>query len=82
MRDNVYAEYKTPSTPRIATGVRATCSDCHVPKDLTAIIIRKMQASNELLHKQASAASTPRRSSTPNPTPARKRMGPDERATI
>jgi cytochrome c-type protein NapC len=51
MRDNVYAEYKKTIHYTNRTGVRATCSDCHVPKDWTHKIIRKVQASNEVLHK-------------------------------
>jgi cytochrome c-type protein NapC len=51
MRDNVYAEYKNTIHATNRTGVRATCSDCHVPKDWTHKIIRKVQASNEVLHK-------------------------------
>ena len=31
------------------SGVRAICSDCHVPHDWTAKIIRKVQASKELV---------------------------------
>ena len=51
MRDNVYAEYKNTIHASNRTGVRATCSDCHVPKDWTHKMIRKIQASNEVLHK-------------------------------
>jgi len=32
------------------TGVRATCPDCHVPKEWIHKIVRKIQASNELYH--------------------------------
>ena len=32
------------------TGVRATCPDCHVPKEWVHKIVRKIQASNELYH--------------------------------
>jgi len=32
------------------TGVRATCPDCHVPKEWTHKVIRKIQATNELYH--------------------------------
>jgi cytochrome c-type protein NapC len=51
MRDNVFKEYR--STPHYAnrTGVRATCPDCHVPRDWEHKIVRKIKASNELLHK-------------------------------
>ncbi len=51
MKDNVYQEYKNTIHYSNRTGVRATCPDCHVPKDWTHKIVRKIQASNELYHK-------------------------------
>jgi cytochrome c-type protein NapC len=48
MRDNVYEEYKTTIHYSNRTGVRAVCSDCHVPKDWTHKIIRKVKASYEI----------------------------------
>lgn len=51
MRDNVYEEYKQTIHYSNRTGVRATCPDCHVPKEWQHKIVRKIQASNELLHK-------------------------------
>ena len=51
MRDNVYQEYRNTIHYANRTGVRATCPDCHVPKDWVHKVIRKIQASNELLHK-------------------------------
>lgn len=51
MRDNVYQEYKQTIHYSNRTGVRATCPDCHVPKDWTHKIIRKVQASKELYGK-------------------------------
>ncbi len=51
MRDNVYQEYKQTIHYTNRTGVRAVCSDCHVPKDWTHKIIRKVQASKELYGK-------------------------------
>ncbi len=51
MEDNVYKEYKNTIHYNNRTGVRATCPDCHVPKDWTHKMIRKIQASNEVLHK-------------------------------
>ena len=51
MKDNVYEEYKQTIHYSNRTGVRATCPDCHVPKEWTHKIVRKIQASNELLHK-------------------------------
>ncbi len=48
MRDNVYAEYKGTIHDTNRTGVRAICSDCHVPREPVALIKRKMRASLEL----------------------------------
>jgi cytochrome c-type protein NapC len=51
MRDNVYEEYKKTIHYSNRTGVRAVCSDCHVPRDWTHKIIRKIQASKEVYGK-------------------------------
>ena len=51
MEDNVYQEYKQTIHYSNRTGVRATCPDCHVPKEWHHKVVRKIQASNELLHK-------------------------------
>ena len=51
MKDNVYEEYKETVHYSNRTGVRATCPDCHVPKEWIYKVRRKIQASNELLHK-------------------------------
>ena len=48
MRDNVYAEFKGTIHDINRTGVRAICSDCHVPREPAALIKRKMRASLEL----------------------------------
>ena len=44
MRDTVYQEYKKTIHYSNRTGVRAICSDCHVPKAWTAKLVRKIQA--------------------------------------
>ncbi len=51
MKNNVYEEYTSTIHYSNRTGVRATCPDCHVPKDWVHKIIRKIQASNEVYHK-------------------------------
>lgn len=48
MKDNVYMEYQETIHYNNRTGVRATCPDCHVPKDWTHKMIRKVQASREV----------------------------------
>ena len=50
MKSTVYEEYKTSVHFTNASGVRAVCSDCHVPKEWTAKLIRKIQATGELYH--------------------------------
>jgi len=48
MRDTVYKEYQYTIHYSNRTGVRAICSDCHVPKDWTHKIVRKVGASYEI----------------------------------
>ncbi|GAA5317632.1 MAG: cytochrome c3 family protein [Candidatus Pelagadaptatus aseana] len=48
MRDNVYAELKETIHYSNRSGVRAKCSDCHVPHDWTYKMARKMAASKEV----------------------------------
>lgn len=48
MKENVYAEYQGSVHQNNSSGVRATCPDCHVPKDWGPKIIRKIQATKEL----------------------------------
>lgn len=59
MRDTVYEEYKTSVHYTNASGVRAVCSDCHVPKDWTAKLIRKIQATGEVFSHLAGTIDTP-----------------------
>jgi cytochrome c-type protein NapC len=51
MRNNVYKEYKETIHYSNRTGVKATCPDCHVPKDWIHKVKRKIEATNELFHK-------------------------------
>jgi nitrate/TMAO reductase-like tetraheme cytochrome c subunit len=51
MRDTVYVAHKESIHYRNPSGVRLICSDCHVPKDWTVKLIRKIKATNELYHK-------------------------------
>jgi len=48
MRDNPYKEFKGTVHDTNRTGVRATCPDCHVPREPAALIWRKMQATFEI----------------------------------
>lgn len=59
MRNTVFEEYKKTIHYSNPAGVRAICSDCHVPKDWTHKIIRKVQASQELWGKLTGYIDTP-----------------------
>ena len=59
MRNTVYKELQETVHFTNRTGVRATCSDCHVPKEWHYKLIRKVQATNELFHKVMGTIDTP-----------------------
>ena len=59
MEENVFREYQNTVHYTNRTGVRATCPDCHVPKEWGPKMIRKIQASNEVLHKILGSIDTP-----------------------
>jgi cytochrome c-type protein NapC len=59
MEENVYREYTKTIHYSNRTGVRATCPDCHVPKEWGPKMVRKLQASNEVLHKILGSINTP-----------------------
>ena len=58
MRDNVYEEYKKTIHYSNRTGVRAVCSDCHVPKEWGPKMLRKIQASREVYGKVTGSIDT------------------------
>lgn len=58
MRDNVYREYQQTIHYTNRTGVRAICSDCHVPKDWSHKFVRKIKASAELWGKITGSVNT------------------------
>jgi nitrate/TMAO reductase-like tetraheme cytochrome c subunit len=51
MRDNVFQESKEHIHYSNRSGVRAICSDCHVPKNWFGKVWRKIKASREIYHK-------------------------------
>ncbi|MDP2794261.1 MAG: NapC/NirT family cytochrome c [Sulfurisoma sp.] len=59
MRDTVYQEYKKTVHYSNRSGVRAICSDCHVPKDWVHKMARKIQASGEIYGKIMGTIDTP-----------------------
>ncbi len=59
MRDTVYQEYKKTIHYSNRTGVRAICSDCHVPRSFGYKMKRKLQASGEVWGKLVGTIDTP-----------------------
>jgi len=59
MYENVYVEYQETIHYNNRTGVRATCPDCHVPKEWHHKVVRKVRATNELFHKVLGSIDTP-----------------------
>lgn len=59
MEDYVYEEYKGTIHDVNRSGVGAVCSDCHVPKDWTHKMWRKILASKEIWGKLTGTISTP-----------------------
>ena len=59
MRDTVYQEYRETIHAKNASGVRASCPDCHVPRHGIPKLWRKFLASNELYHKIMGTIDTP-----------------------
>lgn len=50
MKDNNYEEYKTTIHAKNRTGVKAVCSDCHVPHGFIDTAKRKIMAVNDIYH--------------------------------
>ena len=59
MRTTVYEELKQTIHYKNRSGVRAICSDCHVPKEWIYKVRRKIQATNELFHHISGSIDTP-----------------------
>jgi cytochrome c-type protein NapC len=59
MRATPYAELQKTIHYSNRSGVRATCPDCHVPKEWIHKVWRKVVASNELLHHILGSIDTP-----------------------
>jgi cytochrome c-type protein NapC len=78
MEENVFKEYQNTVHYTNRTGVRATCPDCHVPKEWGPKMIRKIQASNEVLHKILGTIDTPEKFNAKRHEAGPARMGAHE----
>ena len=59
MKDNVYPAYTRSIHYSNRSGVRAVCSDCHVPHEWSDKMVRKIQASKEVWGKLTGKIDTP-----------------------
>jgi cytochrome c-type protein NapC len=59
MKDNVYPAFTESIHYSNRSGVRATCSDCHIPHKWSDKVIRKVQASKEVWGKITGFVDTP-----------------------
>ncbi|MCP3952772.1 MAG: hypothetical protein GY697_11240, partial [Desulfobacterales bacterium] len=50
MENTVYQDYQHSVHASNPSGVRASCPDCHVPKEWFPKVVRKIQASAEVYH--------------------------------
>jgi cytochrome c-type protein NapC len=61
MKDNNFAEYSHTIHAKNRTGVKAICSDCHVPHEFVDTMIRKVRASNDILQHLLGTIDTPQK---------------------
>lgn len=59
MQATVYKEYKTSLHYTNASGVRAGCPDCHVPKQLGPKLVAKVLAAKDVWHELLGTIDTP-----------------------
>ncbi len=59
MEATVYQEYKQSAHYRNRAGVRAECSDCHVPREFGPRFAAKIRASKDIWHSLIGTISTP-----------------------
>lgn len=59
MRTTVYEEYKKSVHYTNQKGVRAGCPDCHIPRDWTETLVRKVLAAKDVYHHLLGHLDTP-----------------------
>src|SRR4051794_14013048 len=48
LRDTARAEFRGTTHGKNRTGIRVECADCHLPKELVPMMIRKVEAAREV----------------------------------
>ncbi|MFQ5439427.1 MAG: NapC/NirT family cytochrome c [Paracoccaceae bacterium] len=71
MRATVFPEYRKTRHYTNRIGVRASCPDCHVPRDWGHKVVRKVRATRELYHWLLGTIDTPEKFQAARPKLAR-----------
>jgi cytochrome c-type protein NapC len=72
MKDNNYREYQDTLHYANRSGMRAECSDCHVPQEFVPKMIAKVKASMDLYHSVLGTVDTPEKFAARRPEMARR----------
>jgi cytochrome c-type protein NapC len=72
MKDNNYREYQSTFHYTNRSGMRATCSDCHVSKEFMPKMMAKVKASMDLYHSVMGTIDTPEKFAARRPELARR----------
>ncbi len=72
MRATTYAEYKDTIHDRNRTGVRAICTDCHVPRQPVGLILAKIHASKDVWGHLTGVIDTPEKFEAMRPVMAQR----------
>jgi cytochrome c-type protein NapC len=59
IRENTWPQFQESSHFANASGVNATCSDCHLPKEFVPKLVRKVQAAREVWGELRGVIDTP-----------------------
>ena len=59
MQDNSFKEYQETVHYANRSGVRAVCSDCHVPKEWSHKVLAKIGATSDIYHELMGSVNTP-----------------------
>jgi cytochrome c-type protein NapC len=67
MRDNPWPQLQKTSHYSNTAGIRATCADCHQPKEFIPKVARKIEASREVWVEPDGSDRHPRKNTLPTP---------------
>lgn len=75
IEDNAWAEYKETIHHRNSSGIQVECADCHIPKDFSGKVVRKIEAAREVYGHWTGIIDTPEKYDAHRKTMAEKVWG-------